>query len=360
MPFVAHGTTLHTLTTTLSAFIIIIALDFPTTKEALRVAASTKRDYYAVLGVARSASEKEIKTAYRKLARKHHPDVNPGDAKSESLFKEIGVAYAVLSDPEKRKKYDRWGPDWEKIEQAQAAGANFRGRPGTRYSWSATGPNGGPAGPGSNFNYDSDDLGGLFEQLLGRAAGGRTRVRSAPRKGGDVDQPVEITLEEAFNGTQRTYSIHDAQTGETRTVEVKIPAGATDGLRVRVAGKGEPGVAGAAAGDLYLVVSIKAHALFEREGDDLRVKVPTPLFTAVLGGEVMVPTPKGSNLALKVPAEAQNGLRIRLAGQGMPRLTGTGRGDLFAEITVQLPKNLSAREKELFAELARQRGAADA
>ncbi len=297
------------------------------------MAASTKRDYYAVLGVARSASEKEIKTAYRKLARKHHPDVNPGDAKCESLFKESGVAYAVLSDPEKRKKYDRWGPDWEKIEQAQAAGANFRGRPGTRYSWSATGPNGGPAGPG---------------------------VRSAPRKGGDIDQPVEITLEEAFNGTQRTYSIHDAQTGETRTVEVKIPAGATDGLRVRVAGKGEPGVAGAAAGDLYLVVSIKAHALFEREGDDLRVKVPTPLFTAVLGGEVMVPTPKGSNLALKVPAEAQNGLRIRLAGQGMPRLTGTGRGDLFAEITVQLPKNLSAREKELFAELARQRGAADA
>jgi DnaJ-class molecular chaperone len=320
------------------------------------VAASTRRDYYTVLGVARTASEKDIKTAYRKLARKFHPDVNPGDKKSETAFKEIGEAYSVLSDPEKRKKYDRWGHDWEKIEQAQAAGVNFGGRPGgARYSWS-TGPNGGAP---SGFNFESEDLGGLFDQLFGRpaGAGGRTRVRTTPRKGGDIEQPVEITLEEAFNGTQRTYSIHDAQTGETRTVEVKIPAGATDGLRVRVAGKGDPGASGAPSGDLYLVVSIKPHAQFEREGDDLRVKVPTPLVTAVLGGEVRVPTPKGTNLALKVPPETPNGLRMRLAGQGMPRLNGSGRGDLFAEITVQVPTNLTPREKELFAELARLRGA---
>jgi DnaJ-class molecular chaperone len=319
------------------------------------VAASTKRDYYAVLGVSRTASEKDLKTAYRKLARKHHPDVNPGDSRSEALFKEIGEAYAVLSDPEKRKKYDRWGPDWEKIEQAQAAGANFRGRPGSRYAWSSSGSEGGAAG----FNVDSDDLGGLFDQLFGRAAGGRTRVRTAPRKGSDIEQPVEITLEEAFSGTQRTYSIHDGRTGDTRSVEVKIPAGATDGLRVRVAGKGDQGMAGAAAGDLYLMVSIKAHPLFEREGDDLRVKVMTPLYTAVLGGEVMVPTPKGSNLALKVLPETPNGLRMRLAGQGMPHLNGSGRGDLFAEITVQLPKNLTTRERDLFAELARERSATD-
>ena len=320
------------------------------------MAANTRRDYYTVLGVSRTATEKEIKTAYRKLARKHHPDVNPGDTKSESLFKEIGEAYSVLSDADKRKKYDRWGHDWEKIEQAHAAGANYRARPGSsRSTWSAAG-NGAPGG----VTFESEDLGGLFDQLFGRAAGGRTRVRSAPRKGADLEQQVEITLEEAFNGTQRTFSIHDSQSGETRTVEVKIPAGATDGLRVRVAGKGDPGLAGGPAGDLYLIVKIKAHPLFEREGDDLRTKVPTPLYTAVLGGEVMVATPKGGQLALKIPAETANAQRIRLAGQGMPRLNGTGRGDLYAEITVQLPRNLSTHEKELFAELARQRAAASA
>jgi len=315
------------------------------------VAASTRRDYYSVLGVPRTASEKDIKTAYRKLARKHHPDVNPGDKKAESLFKEIGEAYSVLSDPEKRKKYDRWGPDWEKIDQA---GVNFRGRPGgsRTYTYTTSGaPNGGGA-PG-NFNFESEDLGGLFEQLFGRAAGGRQRVRTAPRKGTDIEQPVEITLEEAFSGTQRTYTLTDMASGEARSVEVKIPAGAQDGLRVRVAGKGEAGQSGGTAGDLYLIVTIKPHAQFERDGDDLRVKVPTPLYTAILGGEVMVPTPKGSNLALKVPPETPNGQRIRLAGQGMPKLNNAGRGDLYAEINVQLPKNLSEREKDLFAELAR-------
>jgi curved DNA-binding protein len=317
------------------------------------MAANTRRDYYTVLGVARTATEKDIKTAYRKLARKHHPDVNPGDKKSENLFKEIGEAYSVLSDPEKRRKYDRWGHNWEKIEQAQASGS---GRSGTRYAWSPTGGNGGAP---SGFNVESDDLGGLFEQLFGRSAG-RTRVRSAPRKGTDLEQPVEISLEEAFNGTQRTFSIRDAESGDTRTVEIKIPAGATEGLRVRVAGKGDPGIGGATAGDLYLIVSIKAHPLFEREGDELRVKVPTPLYTALLGGEVMVPTPKGSHLALKVPPETPNGQRIRLAGQGMPHLNGSGRGDLFAEINVQLPKNLTEREKDLFAELARARSSASA
>jgi curved DNA-binding protein len=314
------------------------------------VVASAKRDYYTVLGVARTATEKEIKSAYRKLARKHHPDVNPGDKKSEDLFKEIGEAYAVLSDADKRKKYDRWGHDWEKLDQA---GVNFGGRSGGRTTTWPPGTNG-PTG----FNVDSEDLGGLFEQLFGRAGGGRTRVRSAPRRGLDLEQPVEITLEEAFNGTQRTFTIRDTQSGETRTVEVKIPAGASDGLRVRVAGKGEPGLSGGTPGDLFLIVSIKPSAQFEREGDDLRVKVPVPLYTAILGGEVMVPTPKGTHLALKVPPETPNGQRMRLAGQGMPHVSGGGRGDLLAEITVQLPKSLTPREKELFAELARQRAGA--
>jgi DnaJ-class molecular chaperone len=257
----------------------------------------------------------------------------------------------VLSDPEKRKKYDRWGHDWEKLEQA---GVNFGSqRGGGRTTTWAPGSN----GPGG-YSVDSEDLGGLFEQLFGRAGGGRTRVRTSPRRGLDLEQPVEITLEEAFNGTQRTFTIRDTQSGDSRTVEVKIPAGASDGLRVRVAGKGDPGAAGGTAGDLYLIVSIKPHALFEREGDDLRVKVPVPLYTAVLGGEVTVPTPKGTRLALKVPAETPNGQRIRLTGQGMPHVSGDGRGDLFAEVTLQMPKGLSTREKELFEELARLRAGA--
>ncbi len=175
-----------------------------------------------------------------------------------------------------------------------------------------------------------------------------------------MEQAVELTLEEAFTGTQRTFTIRDTQTGETRTVEVRIPAGATDGLRVRVAGKGEPGLGGGPSGDLYLIVSIKPHPLFERDGDDLRVKVPTPLYTAILGGEVRVPTPRGTNLALKVPPETANGQRIRLAGQGMPHLNGSGRGDLYAEITVQVPKGLSPQERQLFTELARLRAGAGA
>jgi DnaJ-class molecular chaperone len=313
----------------------------------------TRRNYYTVLGVGRGATEKEIKTAYRKLARKHHPDVNPGDKNSEEQFKEIGEAYAVLSDPEKRKKYDRWGHDFEKIE---AAGGGFGTRPGAgSYTWTS----GGNVPPGT-FNFESEDLGGLFEQLFGRAASGRTRVRSAPRRGNDLEHPVSISLEEAFNGTQVTFQIRDTQSGETRNVEVKIPAGASEGLRVRVAGKGEPGLGGATAGDLYLIVSIKPHQFFERDGDDLRVKVPTPLYTAVLGGEVMVPTPRGTQLALKVPPETPNGQRIRLAGQGMTKLNGTGRGDLYAEISVQLPKGLSSRERELFEQLAHSRSASAA
>jgi DnaJ-class molecular chaperone len=302
--------------------------------------------------VPRTASTKDIKTAYRKLARKHHPDVNPGDEskQAESLFKEIGEAYAVLSDPDKRKKYDRWGHDWEKIEQAQKAG----GGPGAgrTYTWSSSGDPG--AGGAEGFNFDSEDIGSLFEQLFGRASGGgRTRARTTlPRRGSDIEQPVEITLEEAFAGTQRTFLI-----GNTKQVEVKIPAGAYDGLRVRVAGKGEPGLSGGEAGDLFLIVSVLPNATFERDGDDLRVKVPTPLYTALLGGEVMVPTPRGSRLALKVPPETANGQRIRLAGQGMPRLNASARGDLYAEINVQLPRNLTDTERELFQQLAALRSA---
>lgn len=315
------------------------------------MATATKRDYYTVLGVFRTASEKDIRSAYRKLARKYHPDVNPSDKKAEDKFKEIGEANAVLSDPAKRKKYDRYGHDWEKIEQAHAAGgARAGGRPtagGRSYSWNGT-----PVEDFGDVPF-GEDTGSLFDQLFNRT--GRQRVPSTPRKGQDIEQPVEIMLEEAFNGTERAFQMLDQKTGEVKTVEVKVPAGAYDGLRVRVAGRGQPGAAGGQAGDLYLIVEVRKNDTFERDGDDLRVRVPVPLYTAVLGGEVLVPTLKGTRLALKVPAGTQNGQSIRLGGQGMPRVKDGTRGDLFAEVAVELPAHLSDREKELFQELARLR-----
>lgn len=321
------------------------------------MASPTTGDYYSLLGVSRTATEKELKGAYRKLARQHHPDVNPGNKQAETRFKAIGEAYSVLSDPEKRKKYDRWGKDWEKIEQAQAAGVNVGGYAHggtgrTRYT-STTGAPGGSV-------FDQADVGDLFDQLFGGNVGGRQRVRTTggARKGSDLEDTVEITLEEASAGTQRTFQIQDAVTGEVRSVEVKIPAGAYDGLRVRVAGKGNPGMNGGPPGDIFLIMKVRPHATYERDGDDLRTRIHIPLYAAVLGGEVLVPTLKGTRLAVRVAPESSSGLKVRLAGQGLPRVHGTGRGDLYVEILVDVPKNLTPRERELFQELANMRAGA--
>jgi curved DNA-binding protein len=316
-----------------------------------------QRDLYGILGVSKTASDKEIRQAYRKLARKYHPDLNPNDKQAEERFKEIGRAYEVLSDADKRKKYDRWGHNWERIEQAERAGATagagfggaggFGSGPGG-FRWTTT---------GTDAGFDDELLGGLFDQLLrgsGRAGGGRGR--GAPQMPGeDYDHATEVTLEEAFAGTTRTIQIQEPS-GETKTIEVKIPAGVTDGSRVRVAGKGSQGIGGGRPGDLYLVVSIRPHPRFTRDGNDLSVAVDVPLYAALLGGEVAVPTPKGNRLALTVPPETQNGQRFRLGGQGMPRLGDSERGDLYAEVRVVVPTQLSERERELFQELAGLRG----
>lgn len=315
-----------------------------------------KRDYYDILGVPRSAPEKDIRQTYRKLARKYHPDLNPGNKEAEARFKEIGEAYEVLSDADKRKKYDRWGHDWEKIEQAQKAGATAgAGFGGTR--WTTTGASTGGTSRGG-IPVDDEMLGSLFDQLFGGRGGGagtRSGRRGGQLAGEDYEHPAEITLEEAFAGATRLIQIQGAD-GTTQTIEVKVPAGVSDGSRVRVAGKGSPGQGGGPPGDLYLVVSVKPHPRFSRDGDDLTVAVEVPLATAVLGGEAHVPTPRGTRLALKLPPETQNGQRFRLGGQGMPRLDGSGRGDLYAEARVVLPTGLSERERELFSELATLRG----
>lgn len=311
-----------------------------------------RRDYYDVLGVSRSASEKEIRQAYRKLARQYHPDLNPHDKQAEAKFKEIGQAYEVLSDPEKRKLYDRWGPDFEKYEQARkaGAGAGATGFGGAGpfgsggFTWTSTGGYGGGAS-----TIDDEHLGSLFEQILGGMGRGAGR-RTGPMRGEDYDHPVTLTLEEAFSGTTRLIQITPAS-GPPRTIEAKIPPGVSDGQRVRIAGKGGPGINGGPPGDLYLVVTIRPHPRFRREGDDLMVTVDVPLYTAVLGGEVVVPTLKGSRLALRIEPETENGQRIRLAGQGMPK-PGGGRGDLYAEVRIVVPKQLNERERALFQELA--------
>jgi curved DNA-binding protein len=329
------------------------------------------KDYYATLGVAKAATDKEIKQAYRKLARKHHPDVNPGDKQAEVRFKEINEAYEVLGDPAKRKKYDELGANWRMYEQAErhgGAGANpFGGQWNVNMGGGGAGGGfhtmsqeemeelfgGGGGSPFSDFftTFFGGDVGGGF-----RTAGGRGRARQ--RAGRDVEHEIELTLEDAFHGTTRRLSLKHA--GQARTVDVRIPAGVGDGSRVRVSGEGEHGSGGAAAGDLYLRVRLAPHAAFERKGRDLYTKVPVPVPTAVLGGEAVVQTLSGKPVRLRIPELTQNGQVFRLKGYGMPKVgQADDTGDLYARVDVQMPAELSAEERAHYEELAKlQKGAA--
>ncbi len=324
------------------------------------------KDYYSILGVKRDASEQEIKQAYRKLARKHHPDVNPGDKSAEARFKEINEAYEVLSDKENRKKYDQFGDKWQYADQFTKAG----GQQAAYRDFSQ--------GGAQSFSFEEGDLESLFGGLFGGAGTSTYGRRARPRRGRDIEYPVEVTLEEAFQGTNRILNLESEQacpscggTGRIQNVpcsacrgsgvvagmkrlEVKIPPGVQNGSRVRIAGKGEPGYTGGNSGDLNLIISVRAHRLFERKDDDLYVEVAVPLTVAVLGGEVQVPTLKGK-LALKIPPETQNGRAFRLAGQGMPHLGKSSRGDLMAKVKVVLPVKLSAEERKLFEQLSQLR-----
>jgi len=320
------------------------------------------KDYYNILGVKRDASEREIKQAYRRLARKYHPDVNPGDKDAEARFKEINEAYEVLSDKEKRQKYDRYGEQWQYAEQFAGAG----GRQNVYWDFGQGGSQG--------FQFDESDLDSLFGGLFGGSRTGTFTRRARTRRGRDIEYPVSVTLEEAFQGTNRILSMESNEacktcngTGRiqnalcsvcrgsglvagTKRIEVKIPPGVQNGSRVRIAGKGEPGYGGGKNGDLYLITSVKPHRTFERKGDNLHSEVPVPLTVAILGGEVQVPTLKGK-LALKIPPETQNGREFKLTGQGMPHLGKSSHGDLLAKVKVVLPTSLTAKEKILFEEL---------
>ncbi len=305
------------------------------------------KDYYGVLGVPKNANEKDIKNAYRKLARKHHPDMNPGDKSAEEKFKEVNEAYEVLSDPEKRKLYDQFGSEYKTFQQGGGQADDFwqqwAGRqPGQRqYTTRDIGDLFGQDSPFSDF----------FQQLFGGGAGygdlfggGARQQRS--RRGQDYEQPVEITFAEAYQGTTRLLQIGD------KRIEVNIPAGADTGTRVRVEGKGAPGSGGGPAGNLYLHIGVLPHAQFQRRGEDLETAVPVDLYLAILGGEIAVPTPDGRSVMLRIPPETQNGAKFRLRGKGMPVLNRPKeRGDLYAVVEVKLPVHLTAQERELFQNL---------
>lgn len=335
-----------------------------------------EKSYYDTLGVKRDASEKEIRSAYRKLARKHHPDVNPGDKTAEAKFKEINAAHDVISDPEKRRKYDKYGDRWEMAdqieEQQKHAGASaadwFRTAPGARTAGSGAGA----AGGRSSGGFRMPDIDADFGDILGNVF--RGRKPAGPRRGENLEHPLEITLEEAAKGAARTLTISLGEqcvgcngTGlagdaicavcegagvqsKPRRIEVKTPAGVKTSSRVRIAGEGQPGANGGPKGDLYLTITVAPHERFERKADDLYEEVTVPLYDALLGGEVHVPTLTG-RVALKVAPGTQNGKQIRLSGKGMPHLGAAGNGDLYAKVKVVLPLNLNPREQALFEEL---------
>ena len=299
------------------------------------------QDYYKILGVERNADEKAIKKAYRDLARRYHPDLNPGDEKASNHFKEINEAYEVLSDPEKRSRYDTLGANWQ-----QTGG----------FDWSNWAQNTGNAGGSrrprnTRFEYETDP-GGMFSEFFtsifgeqGRSSTANTTSNKRPIRGQDTELEVSISIGEAYHGTTRQI------TRGTSQFTAHIPKGAKTGTKVRFANQGERGFAGGERGDLYLVINVEDHATYERQGDDLYQDLKVPLYTAVLGGEVRITTLAG-DIKLRVPAGTQSGQLIRLSNKGMPDIRKKDTfGDLFARILVQIPTNLSGTELELFERL---------
>ena len=333
------------------------------------------RDFYQILGVGKTATPEEIKKAYHKLARKYHPDLNPGNKKSEEQFKEMQTAYDVLSDPDKRKKYDQYGPNWE---QMQTGGGGPR-------------PPGGPGSPGSPFvNVDMGGDGRGFqdfiEEIFGQNAG--KSGFAPPRPGGpaeDIEFSLDITLEEAFKGASKSVNVTvedvctecggtgqkrnsqgrfdlgknsvcprcrgRGRTDMPRTGQVTIPAGAWDGLRLKLSGQG-PTDARGRRGDLFVRLHILPHARFEREGQDLYFDLSLPYTVAALGGEATIITVTGQTREMVVPKGLQSGQKMRLTGQGMPALQERKPGDAFARIKITVPRDLTDQERSLLEQLA--------
>lgn len=292
-------------------------------------------DYYKVLGLKKTASADDIKKAYRKLARQHHPDLNPNNPEAGKLFQQINEANEVLSDPEKRKKYDQYGKDWKHAEQfeearrQQGAGDNPFGDSNSYYS----------------YNDGGDDFSDFFTSLFGKRSGGR----QAKFKGQDFRASLRVKLSEVSSTHPVTFTVNE------KNIRITIPAGIENGQEIRLAGYGAPGVNGGPNGDLYLTFDIENDTPFVRKGDDLYLDVPLDLYKAVLGGELTIETLSGK-LKIKVPPETQNGSKVRLKGKGFPVYKKEGSfGDLYITYHVTIPTKLSAREKELFQQLSKER-----
>ena len=349
------------------------------------------RDYYEVLGVKRDASDKEIKQAYRRLARKYHPDVNPGDRSAEERFKESSEAYEVLRDPEKRAQYDRFGAQWQQAQRAGATSATFE-----------------------EWGSELGGLGDLFESLFQRSTAGRGPGRAEarrPSRGRDIEHEISLTLEEAFHGVTRTLSLDfpepcqtcgglgnlpqscpqcggsgmirsaggifnlgglcprcrgqgyiaenscqtchgSGQVQRRRRIEVHIPAGIADGQKVRVAGEGSAGTHGGPRGDLLIRVRLRPHPFFERKGNDLYCEVPVTFVEAALGAQIQVPTMTGSG-TMSIPPGTQSGQMFRLKGKGLRKPSGHEAGDQYVKIKITVPKHLTSEDRTLIQSLAR-------
>jgi curved DNA-binding protein len=315
------------------------------------------RDYYETLGVPKTASDDDIKKAFRKLARKYHPDVNKDKAAAEEKFKQLNEAYEVLGDPEKRKKYDELGEHWNQ------PGGGFQPPPG----WGGRQRGGGfrrhsaDDGGGVEFEFGGTGFSDFFEQFFG--GGGRQagfggspfgQRQSGPERGSDVEADIMVTLEEAYHGSKRQISLRRGNSNKVESYQVKIPKGVHEGQRIRLAGQGEAGAGGGKSGDLFLRVRLARHPDFAVAGEDLVHDVKLPPWQAALGGELRVPTLEG-HARLKIPAGTQGGQRFRLRGHGLPKADGS-RGDLLVEAQIQIPKKLTEREREIWTQLSELHG----
>jgi curved DNA-binding protein len=310
------------------------------------------RDYYETLGVSKTATEDEVKSAFRKLARKFHPDVAKDKKAAEEKFKQINEAYEVLSDPEKRKKYDQLGANWNQPGGFQPP-PDWGGQPGGGFHQY------GGDGGGVQFEFGGTGFSDFFEAFFGggrgrSAFGGFGGRQATAERGADVEADILVTLEEALHGSKRTVSLRRPGSNKVETYQVRIPRGVHEGQRIRLAGQGEAGARGGQSGDLFLRVRLAKHPEFTVEGSDLIHEVKIAPWQAVIGTELKVPTLEGS-VRLKIPAGTQGAQRFRLRERGLPSASGS-RGDLYVVAQIQIPKKLSEREREIWNQLAKLHG----